>query len=187
MVRSQAEMLAKLDISLKGKTGKCIAEWAEVVKRARLEDPDEQVNWLEKTHGLRQCDADLICQTALRRPREPRDEPLDLLANQFSGKRSLRPIYESIVSHVVTLGFDAVVVPTETNVALRRSRHFATIIPAAPDRLDLALSLKDVPETDRLIACKTEDGCTHTVALTDPGDVDDDVKAWLQAAYDMAG
>ena len=184
MATSEQDMLAKMDINLKEKTGKGVAEWAEIVKRSGLEKHGEQMQLLKETHGLGHGYANLVCQTAKGRLDANED---DLLADQYKGKADLRPIYEAIVAHVTTFGLDVRIVPKKTSVAIRRAKNFAVVTPATKTRIDLGLNLKGTEPTDRLLAEKPGAMCTHKVRIEHTTEVDAELKAWLRSAYELAG
>jgi hypothetical protein len=71
-------------------------------------------------------------------------------------------------------------------VAFRRSKNFAVVTPATKSRVDLGLNLKGENGTMRLAEEKTGSMCTHKIKLQAAEEVDDEVKAWLKAAYERA-
>ena len=111
----------------------------------------------------------------------------ELVKNQYAGKEKLLPIYESLIAMSKQLGDYVKITPKKTEVSLDRKRKFAVIRPTTKTRIDLGLKLKDSPITERL----ENSGpfgtmCTHRVRLTDQGQVDTEVQAWLQEAYQKA-
>ena len=52
--------------------------------------------------------------------------------------------------------------------------------------LDLGINLKGTAGTDRLTEEKPGGMCTHKVKLTAVDEVDEELKAWLKAAYERA-
>ena len=76
------------------------------------------------------------------------------------------------------------VAPKRTAVSLRRSKQFAVVEVPSAKRVQLGIQLKGDPVTDRLLAGNAM--CSHRVNLSEVGDVDDQVVAWLRAAYERA-
>jgi hypothetical protein len=61
------------------------------------------------------------------------------------------------------------------------------IQPSAADRIDLGLILRDVPPNARLESAEGFNALfTHRVRLTSTADIDPQLTAWLQRAYDRA-
>jgi hypothetical protein len=62
------------------------------------------------------------------------------------------------------------------------------IQPTTATRVDVGLVLKELPATERLESAASFNAMfTHRVRLSNPGEIDDDLKAWLKLAYDSAG
>ena len=61
------------------------------------------------------------------------------------------------------------------------------IQPSAADRIDLGLILRDVPPNARLESAEGFNALfPHRVRLTSTADIDSQLIAWLQRAYDRA-
>lgn len=182
MAKSQEEVLASHIAGLEAKTGKPLAHWVKLVQSSGIEKHGAQVAML-KEHGIGHGHANLVCQVA--KGRLDADEG-DLLEDQYKGKEALRPIYEALASYAKTLGTDVEISPKKTAVAFRRSKNFAVVTAATKSRIDLGLNLKGEPGTVRLIEEKPGAMCTHKIKLQAAEEVDDEVKAWLKAAYEKA-
>ena len=70
--------------------------------------------------------------------------------------------------------------------ALRPARQFAAVAVLSA-RLDLGLRLPDPPASARLLPAKAPGQATHKVELRVAGDVDDELRGLLRAAYDQNG
>ena len=70
--------------------------------------------------------------------------------------------------------------------ALVRRRQFAAVAVLSA-RLDLGLRLPDPPASARLLPAKAPGQATHKVELREAGDVDDELRGLLGAAYDQNG
>ncbi|WP_233356046.1 DUF5655 domain-containing protein [Henriciella aquimarina] len=182
MAKSQAEMLESMKAGLEAKTGRPLEHWVKRVQDSGLEKHGEQLNML-KAEGLGHGHANLVCQAAKGRFEADED---DLLAAQYAGKEGLKPIYEALEAYAKSLGQDVDIAPRKTSVAFRRSKNFAVVTAATKSRLDLGLNLKGETGTLRLIEEKPGGMCTHKIKLQAAGEVDDEVKAWMKAAYERA-
>ncbi|MEQ8558731.1 MAG: DUF4287 domain-containing protein [Henriciella sp.] len=182
MAKSQQEMLASHIAGLEAKTGKPLDHWVKLVQSSGIEKHGEQIAML-KEHGIGHGHANMVCQAA--KGRFEADEG-EMLESQYKGKEGLRPIYEALEAYAKSLGDDVGIAPKKTSVAFRRSKNFAVVTPATKTRVDLGLNLKGEPGTLRLIDEKPGSMCTHKIKLQAVEEVDDEVKAWLKAAYEKA-
>lgn len=107
----------------------------------------------------------------------------------FSGdKTALRPIFERVREIIKNLGADVRVEPRQSYIAFGRRVHFALVVPSTRSRLDLGLRLLGVESGARLQPAGSfgSGSVTHRVALTDPEQVDQELRSWLLAAYKTA-
>lgn len=183
MAKSEADMLESMKKGLAAKTGKPLEHWVKLVKASGLAKHGEQMSLLKTEHGLGHGHANFVCQAAKGRLDA---DPDDMLEAQYKGKEALRPVYDALAEYAASLGADVSIDPKKTSVAFRRSKNFAVVTPATKSRVDLGINLKGMPGTPRLIEEKPGSMCTHKVRLETAGEVDADVKAWLQQAYDAA-
>ena len=170
--------------NMPAKTGKSLDQWKAVLKDKSFEKHSEAVKYLKTEHGVTHGFANTIVTLS----KNDDSSPEDLVENQYKGKESLRPIYNKLISVVTDFGGDVTVTPKKTTVSIIRKRQFALIKPATKTRIDLGLKFNDKPTTDRLL----DSGpfgtmCTHRVQLTDVDQVDDQLKGWLNEAYEQAG
>lgn len=175
--------LETMKANLLKNTGQSLDQWVAVVKASGLDKHGEQMAMLKGEHGLGHGYANLICQTAKGGLDAPQD---DLLAGQYAGKEALRPLYDALEAYARTLGEDVEIAIKQTSTAFRRSKNFAVVTPASKTRIQLGLNLKGAAPTDRLIAEKPGSMCTHKVHVERAADLDDELKAWMKAAYDLA-
>ena len=166
------------------KTGKSLEEWKEILGEKSFSKHSEAVNFLKKQHGVTHGFANTI--VALSRDSGVSEE--DLVKSQYTGKESLRPIYEKILEVVQAFGPEVKVVPKKTTVSLVRTKQFALIKPATKTRIDLGLKLREKEPEGRL----ENSGpfgtmCTHRVRLSEVSEVNTELIAWLAAAYEEAG
>lgn len=165
------------------KTGKSLEEWKKLLKTKAFAKHSEAMNFLKKDHGVTHGFANTIVHLS----KDQGEGPEDLVTNQYKGKESLLPIYEKLIATVKKFGSDVVITPKKSTVSLIRKKQFALIKPATKTRIDLGLKLPGKEETDRLgISGPFGTMCTHRVQLTDSGEVDRQLEAWLKEAYEMA-
>lgn len=165
------------------KTGRKLTEWFEILKQENFVKHSEAVKFLKTEHGVTHGFANTIVTLS----KDTVDSPDDLIANQYSGKASLKPIYDLLISTVQKLGDDIVITPKKTSVSIIRKNQFALIKPATKTRIDLGLKLKGVAVQGRL----ENSGpfgtmCTHRIQLQHVADVDDEIIKWLSKAYDSS-
>jgi len=111
----------------------------------------------------------------------------DLVAAQYKGKETLKPIYNELISYLYSLGNDITITPKKASVSIIRKRQFLLIKPATKTRIDLGFKLKDKPTTERL----ENSGpfgtmCTHRVRLTNTSEIDEELKGWITEAYEKS-
>ena len=88
---------------------------------------------------------------------------------------------------IQAFGNDVEIAPKKVYLSLRRRKQFAMIQPSGAGRIDLGLILRDVSPDARLESAKGFNALfTHRVRLTSTADIDAQLTAWLQRAYDRA-
>lgn len=179
----KSDPMETMKANLLKSTGKSLEQWAALVKSSGLQKHGDQMKLLKETHGLGHGYANLICHTAKGTLDAPED---DLLAGQYAGKETLRPVYEALAAYAKSLGKDVDISPKKTSVAFRRSKNFAVVTPASKTRIDLGLNLKGTAPTARLLAEKPGSMCTHKVKIESAADLDAELKAWITSAYGLA-
>jgi len=165
------------------KTGKSLDEWKKILRKKAFEKHSEAVKFLKSEHGVTHGFANTI--VLLSKDEETPEE--NLVAAQYKGREALLPIYDALMDFVKTLGTDITVTPKKGSVSIIRKRQFILIKPATKTRIDLGFKLKDKPTTERL----GDSGpfgtmCTHRVMLTDPGQIDAELKEWIREAYEQS-
>jgi hypothetical protein len=169
------------------KTGRPLAEWTRLAKKARLADAKGARAWA-KEQGLSIVYQTMVVDTLF--PEEHRDADDDAMVEaQYAGaKAALRPVYEAVVKAAKKLGADVEVMPRKSQVTLSRATSFAVVRAATKERVDLLLKLKGEKGTQRLVAqpkAMSSDP-THVVALRAATDVDGEVVGWMKKAYGKA-
>jgi len=182
--RDVASELANMAANLEQKTGKSMGEWVQITLDSGKVKHGEMLAYLKSEHGLTHGYANLVAHTAREKEAGGPLAEDDLVANQYVGKESLRPIYDALVKAVNGFGGDVALAPKKAGVSLRRTKQFALIEPTTKTRVDIGINLKGLPGTERLKAVGGM--CTHKVAVTSVDQVDDELVAWLLEAYRLA-
>ncbi len=178
------EAAASMVANLPKNTGKSLDEWMATLDGCGLEKHGQVVSLLKKEHGVTHGYANLIAREFLNQGTpEPAED--DLVAAQYAGgKAALKPIYDRLVELAQSFGDDVEIAPKKSNVSLRRSKQFGSIVAASQKRIELEIQLPGEPETERL---KTSKGmCSHKVSLTSIDEVDDELVGYLRRAWERA-
>jgi hypothetical protein len=180
---------------LPGKTGRSLEEWIALVKVSGPASEKERREWLKTVHHLGTNAAWWIAERAEGKGMEDGDPEAYLKAAEvyvekmFAGpKASLRPIYDRLLNLILKLGRDAKICPCKTIVPAYRKHVFAQIEPTTRTRLDLGFALGDQKCTGGLIdtgGFAKKDRITHRIPITTLAEIDQEVKHWLKAAYDL--
>jgi predicted transport protein len=180
--------IAKMEANIAEKTGRPVTEWIGVVKKSGLQKHGEIVKFLKTDHGFTHGYANLVAHQALKSSAAHQDDA-DLVAAQYAGpKAGLKPIYDKLIEAAKALGAEVEIAPKKTYVSLRRKKQFALIQPSTRTRVDLGINLKGNEPTGRLEASGSFNTMvSHRVRLESAGDVDAEVKRWLEEAYEAAG
>ena len=179
------------------KTGKSITEWAALAAGSGLDNEKERRAWLKQKFGLGGTTITLIVNHAAGRGEEDIDPerylasaPLLVDAMYAGPKAHLRPIYDHLLEIARGLGPDLRVSPCKTIVPLYRTHVFAELKPTTQKRVDLGLALKAYagPMSQRVLetgGLAKGDRITHRIPITDVAEIDDEVRIWLERAYDL--
>jgi hypothetical protein len=165
------------------KTGKKLEEWIQILSNENFEKHSIAVKFLKKEHGVTHGFANTIVTLS----KDSANLPEDLVSNQYSGKESLKPIYEMLLCAIKSFGEDIVIAPKKGSVIVIRKKQFALIKPATKTRIDLGLKLKGMAVQGRLEASGPFGSmCTHRIQLSHISDVDSEVVEWLSKAYETS-
>jgi hypothetical protein len=180
--------------NIQARTGKTLAELHAALDASGLQRHGDKRSWLMSNFGLGFGDANTVVGVQGKPlpgldgapPAAPpaAGDPLDTL---YTGaKAHLRPLHEQLMAVVAALGPHEVA-PKKAYVSLRRRKQFAMLGPATKDLLELGLNVRDLPPHPRLKQLPPGGMCNASVRLGSAGEIDAELKAWLQAAYDAAG
>src|SRR5262245_55064363 len=192
-------MVQKWISELKQKTGRSLDEWMALAKQEGPPDEKDLREWLKISHKLGTNSAWWIAARAEGKQSDE-DSPERYLAaapryvdEQYAGgRKSLRPLYESVLQVAARIGRDVKACPCRTIVPLYRYHVFAQLKPTTNTRLDLGLALarykgklpKRLVDTGGLAK---KDRITHRIELKAARDIDLQVEKWLKIAYDLDG
>lgn len=187
-------MVQKAIEDLPAKTGKSLDEWLKFIKKSGPKTEKERREWLKREHGLGANYAGWLAERAEGKGEDGDPEAYlraaeGYVEKMFAGPReALRPIYDALLKLGLGLGKDVKACPCQTIVPLYRQHVFAQIKPATQTRIDLGFALKDLGLSGRLIdtgGFAKKDRITHRIAITSVKDIDEEVKRWLKAAYEL--
>jgi hypothetical protein len=193
-------MVQKWIGELKEKTGRTIDEWVALVQKDGPKSGHKaRVEWLKTKHKMGNNSAWWIAERAEGKSGEE-DTPngyLDAAAKyveeMYSGKKeSLRPMYDQLLDMGKSIADDVKACPCQTMVPLYRNHVFAQIKPTTNSRIDMGFALAKykgkLPK--RLIdtgGLAKKDRITHRIEITEVSQIDDDVRKWIQTAYELDG
>jgi Domain of unknown function (DUF5655)/Domain of unknown function (DUF4287) len=187
-------MTVKWIAELKQKTGRSLEEWLKLIKKEGPPTEKERRDWLKEKHGLGTNSAWWLAERSFGKGEEVGDPDAYLKAAEkyvdemFGGKKAaLRPLYDRLLQLGLKTGKDVKACPCQTIVPLYRKHVFAQIKPTTQTRIDLGFALGNMKTPKRLIdtgGFARKDRITHRIEITSLKDIDDDVKHWLQVAYD---
>ena len=188
MAKTPEQMAAAMIANLPEKTGKTLAQWFRLLDKAALAKHGQMVGLLKREHSVTHGFAHLITHEYRNRETPADTAPADPVAQQYAGpKTGLRPIYDAVIAAVSAFGKDLEIAPKKTYVSLRRNKQFALVQPSTRTRVDIGINLKGKPAGDRLEASGSFNAMvSHRVRVTDPAEVDAELKAWLREAFDAA-
>jgi len=189
-------MVQKWVAELKSKTGRSLEEWLALVKKEGPKDEKARREWLKTKHKLGTNSAWWIVERADGKGEEDTPEAYLQAAaryveEQYAGpKEKLRPVYDELLRLGKSLGADVKACPCKTIVPLYRKHVFAQIKPTTNTRIDFGLCLtqykgklpKRLVDTGGLAK---KDRITHRMELKSVGEIDNEVKKWLETAYDL--
>lgn len=182
--------------TLPERTGRSMEQWIALVKKSGPRAEKERREWLKTKHNLGTNAAGWIAERAAGKGQENCDPAAYLeaaekyVAQMFSGSNAaLQPIYDALLQLGLKQGKDVKACPCRTMVPLYRNHVFAQIKPTTRTRIDFGFALQDTKPTGRLIdtgGYAKKDRITHRIPITSIADIDDEVKRWLKAAYELA-
>jgi len=157
--------------NIQTKTGKTLDALTEMVQKSGLTKHGEIREMLQRELGLGHGDANTLVHFAL----------------QSDGtSAALRPIHDKLMAEIVQFG-EFEIAPKKGYVSLRRKKQFAMIGPGTNTRVEVGINAKGLASADRLLEQPAGGMCNYKVKLTDAGEVDGELVAWIKQAYESAG
>lgn len=176
--------------NIQKKTGKSLAELAEVIRKSGLTRHGELRDYVKRELGLGHGDANTLVHAVLQsdgqRAAEGKsgDQVLDEI---YSGtKAHMRPIHEKLMKEISRFG-EFEIAPKKGYVSLRRKKQFVMIGPKTNTRFEVGINAKELKKNARLLEQPKGSMCNYIVNLADPKDVDSELVAWIKSAYEGAG
>jgi hypothetical protein len=175
------EMSARL---LKERTGQDVATWNQRIQAEGFTDEQALRAWLTK-QGVTGYAQSLLVMERFGYPDFLVASADALIQGQYADRAQLRPIFDAIIDAAAGLG-EVVVQTRKTYVSLVSPRRtFARVQPTTKQRVDLGLRLDGLEPGGRLLPSKIHETMPLQISLTTPDEVDAEVLAWLQQAYDQ--
>ena len=176
----------KMIDNLEKNTGKSLAEWIVITRNSGFEKHGQIVKYLKTEQGLTHGYANMVSIKARETAVTPKTDD-DLVDAQYSGKESLRPIYDALITAINQFGDDIVIAPKKAYVSLRRNKQFGLVQPSTKTRVDVGINLKDVAADGRLEKSGSFNSMvSHRVRLTAADEVNNELIGWLRQAYEAA-
>jgi hypothetical protein len=175
------ELSARL---LQERTGQDVVTWKERIASEEFTDEQELRAWLTE-QGVTGYAQSLLVMERFGYPDFLVASADELVQGQYADRPQLRPIFEAIVAAAAGLG-QVVIQTRKTYVSLVTPRRtFARVQPTTKQRVDLGLRLEGLEPSGRLQSSKIHETMPLQVSLTSLDEVDAEVVAWLQQAYDQ--
>jgi len=173
--------------NIKAKTGKTPADFQTLVEKKGLAKRGELMAWLKADYGLGHGHANLIAGM-IEHAEDPDPTPAESIAAIFGGtKARWRDTYDGLVAQVGEFGAGVKASPTSSYISLLHSGKKFGIVQPTSERLDIGIRLKGVEPKGRLEEAGAWNSMvTHSVRISDPGQVDAQVLDWLRQAFERA-
>ncbi|MBK7211844.1 MAG: DUF4287 domain-containing protein [Bacteroidales bacterium] len=168
-------------------TGKSLEQWIEILNKQNISKHGEMIKYLKEKHGLTHGFANLIALKARGADAGSAENQDDLITKQYQGKEHFKPIYDKLISEILTYGNDIEIAPKNTYVSLRRKKQFAILNPATKTRFEIGINLKGQEPKGKLEVEKPNSMCSHKINIADISEIDKEIIGWIKAAYDNAG
>ena len=170
---------------LADRTGEDVGAWNRRVAETGIADEPSLRAWLA-SQGVTGYAQALLVWERFGYPDFLTADADELINGQYADRPQLRPVLDAVLAALPALG-PVTVQARKTIVSLVSPRRtFAAVQATTKSRVDLGLRLADVKPAGRLLEAKNINvGAVNLrVALTEPGEVDEDVLGWLRRAYD---
>jgi hypothetical protein len=171
---------------LASRTGQGVAAWNERIAagapQSRADEPALR-QWLSAEGVTGYAQALLVWET-FGYPGFLVADAGELIAVQYADRPQLRPVFDAVLAALPALPGPVTVQARGTLVSLVSPRRtFAVLKPATKSRVDLGLRLDTARPGGRIQPARNLGQATVRIPLATPGEVDDEVRAWLAKAY----
>src|SRR5215469_5682141 len=172
---------------LESRTGQGVAAWNERIAAGtpqnRADEPALR-KWLSAEGVTGYAQALLVWET-FGYPGFLVDDADQLIGKQYADRPQLRPVFDAVLRTRPALPGPVTVQARGTLVSLVSPRRtFAVLKPTTKSRIDLGLRLDTTQPEGRTQPARNLGQATVRIPLTTPGEVDEEVRAWLTKAYD---
>jgi hypothetical protein len=179
--KGMKDMSARL---LQERTGQDLDTWNQRITSEGFTDEQQLRTWLTD-QGVTGYAQSLLVMERFGYPDFLLASADQLIERQYADRPQLRPIFDAIIDAAAALG-EVVVQTRKTYVSLVSPRRtFARVQPTTKQRVDLGLRLEELEPGGRLQPSKIHETMPLQISLTAPDEVDAEVLAWLQQAYDQ--
>jgi len=188
-------MMQKWVRELPEKTGRSLEQWITLTRTSGPATEKERVEWLKREHKLGTNSAKCVAERADGKGTEDDDPESYLKAAEqyveamFGGPRAgMRPLYDQLLKIALGLGKDAKASPGKTAVSLYRNHVFANLKPSTNTRIDVGLALGNMKTPKRLIdtgGYEKKDRITRRIEVKSKADIDDELRRWLEKAWEL--
>ncbi|MBK8954279.1 MAG: DUF4287 domain-containing protein [Saprospiraceae bacterium] len=168
-------------------TGKTLEQWIEIVTKENFEKHGDIIKFLKEKYEFTHGFANLVAHKAKATDAGSAENTDDLIISQYKGKEHFKPIYDKLITEILSFGNDVEIAPKNTYVSLRRKKQFAILNPATKTRFEIGINLKGQEPTKLLLAEKPNSMCSHKMNISDIKEIDKEVLLWIKKAYDNAG
>ena len=175
-----------MEKGLMEKTGKPLEHWIKIVKHSKIEKHLDIIDYLKVEHGFSYGFANFVALKAKKSDAASINDS-DLLSSQYRGKEHLKPIYDKLLSKILTFGKDIEIAPKKAYVSLVRKKQFATLNPATKTRFEIGIILKGEKPKGKLELEKPNSMCSHKISIASIDEVDKELFERLMCAYSNAG
>jgi hypothetical protein len=167
---------------LEKQTGEGLDIWNRRIATRRPRDARSLRTWLA-SQGVTGYAQSLLVMERFGYPDFVLATADQLVDRQYADRPELRPVYDAVVRAAARCG-DVTIQARKTYVSLVSPRRtFARVQPTTRTRVDLGLRLEGRQSGGRLQTSTIHETMRLRVGLAKPGDVDADVRRWLQQAY----
>jgi Domain of unknown function (DUF5655) len=168
---------------LKERTGEGVETWNRRIKKEGLTDQKSLRAWLKK-QGVTGYAQSLLVMERFGYPDFFTASAKELIDAQYADRPQLRPIFDAIISAATALG-EVVVQARKGYVSLVSPRRtFARVQPTTKKRVELGLRLDGQEPGGRLLPSRIHESMKLQISLTAVDEVDAEVLALLERAYE---